>query len=288
MSNANLNRAARAKADEFYTQLSDIERELERDEYRAFFSGKVVYCNCDDFRHSQFVRYFTDNFAALNLEKFVATGMNAGYLIKTAGGVETGALTGNGDFRSDECVEILREADVVVTNPPFSLFREYVAQLMKYQKKFVIVGHMNAITYKEIFPLIQQNKITLGYGFKGMYAFFKSHYEDFAAASEHRDGMIRNSGVTWYTNIPLKKYREELLLTFEYSPELYPKYDNYDAIEVSKTARIPMDYDGVMGVPITFLDKYNPDQFEIVWRLNEGGFLGSRRTYKRLLIRRRQ
>ena len=173
-------------------------------------------------------------------------------------------LKENGDFRSKECIELLKEADIVVTNPPFSLFREYVAQLMKFEKKFIIIGHQNAITYKEIFPLIKENKIWLGFGFKGGAAHFVSPYEDIATAGDHRKGMIRVSGVNWFTNLDHKKRHEELILFHTYSPKEYPKYDNYDAIEVGKTAEIPVDYDGIMGVPITFLDKYNPEQFEIL------------------------
>ena len=173
-------------------------------------------------------------------------------------------LAGNGDFRSAECIELLREADVVVTNPPFSLFREYVAQLIAYNKKFLIVGHQNAITYKEVFPLIKENKLWLGYGFKGGAAHFYSHYKDIATAGDHREGMIRVSGVNWFTNIDTSKRHGMLVSYKHYSPEEYPKYDNYDAINVDKTSDIPCDYDGVMGVPITFLDKYNPEQFEIV------------------------
>ncbi len=174
-------------------------------------------------------------------------------------------LNGDGDFRSQECIELLKEADVVVTNPPFSLFREFVAQLVEYGKKFIIIGHNNAITYKEIFPLIKDNKMWMGYGFKGDAAhFINTHYVDYAAASDHKEGMIRVSGVTWFTNIAIPKRQEELILYKHYTPEEYPKYDNYDAIEVSKTSDIPCDYDGVMGVPITFLAKYNPEQFEII------------------------
>lgn len=169
-----------------------------------------------------------------------------------------------GDFRSPECIDLLREADIVVTNPPFSLFREYVAQLMEYEKKFLIIGHQNAITYKEIFPLIKDNQIWLGYGFKGAAAHFVSPYEDIATAGDHRKGMIRVSGVNWFTNLEHNKRHELLDLVCRYSPEEYPHYDNYDAIEVNKTTDIPYDYSGVMGVPITFLDKYNPDQFEIL------------------------
>lgn len=172
-----------------------------------------------------------------------------------------------GDFRSAECVELLKQADIVVTNPPFSLFREYVAQLMEYDKKFVIIGHQNAITYKEIFKLIKDNLIWLGFGFNGGAGhFINVHYEDYATASDHKEGMIRVSGVHWFTNLDIKKRHEvlETIHSYAKTPEKYPKYDNYDAINVDKTAEIPMDYDGVMGVPITFLDKYNPEQFEIV------------------------
>ena len=174
-------------------------------------------------------------------------------------------LKGDGDFRSAECIELLKQADIVVTNPPFSLFREYVSQLVEYDKKFLIVGHQNAITYKEIFKLIKDNKIWLGYGFKGGAAhFINKHYEDYATAEDHKEGMIRVSGVTWFTNLEIKKRHEDLILYKNYSPKEYPKYDNYDAININKTKDIPIDYIGFMGVPITYLDKYNPDQFEII------------------------
>jgi len=175
-------------------------------------------------------------------------------------------LKGDGDFRSDECIELLKEADIVVTNPPFSLFREYVVQLMQYDKKFIIIGNQNAITYKEIFPLLKDNKMWLGNGFRGNVGFFESPYEDRAKSSQHKEGLIRVSGVMWFTNLDIEKRHEELILYKPYTPEEYPKYGNYDAIEVSKTADIPCDYYGIMGVPITFLDKYNPSQFEIVGR----------------------
>lgn len=173
-------------------------------------------------------------------------------------------LKGDGDFRSKECIELLKEADIVVTNPPFSLFREYVAQLIEYNKKFLIIGHQNAITYKEIFPLIMNNKMWLGYGFKGGAGHFISHYEDTATAGDHRGGMIRVSGVTWFTNLEIKKRHEDIILYKHYFPEEYPLYDNFNAIDVSKTSDIPIDYEGIMGVPITFLDKFNPGQFEIL------------------------
>lgn len=182
-------------------------------------------------------------------------------------------LKGDGDFRSRECIELLKEADIVVTNPPFSLFREYIAQLMEYKKDFLIIGHQNALSYKEIFPLIQNNKMWLGYGFKGGAGHFISKYEDTATASNHKQGMIRVSGVTWFTNLDIKKRHEDIILFKSYSPEEYPHYINYDAIEVAKTEFIPKDYDGIMGVPITFMDKYNPEQFEIIG-IGNGGELG--------------
>ena len=186
------------------------------------------------------------------------------WLIKNDRNVLT-RLEGDGDFRSAECVELLKQSDVVVTNPPFSLFREYVAQLVSYDKKFLIIGNQNAIHYKEVFPLIKENKMWLGYGFKGNAAhFINTCYEDYATASDHREGMIRVSGIMWFTNLDHKKRHEEYVPVRKYNPTDYPKYANYDAIEVSKTADIPEDWDGLMGVPDTFLDKYNPDQFEIV------------------------
>jgi hypothetical protein len=196
--------------------------------------------------------------------------------------IEVLPLKGDGDFRSEECIELLKQADIVVTNPPFSLFREYMAQLIRYDKKFVIIGHQNAITYKEIFPLIKNNQIWLGYGFKGGAGHFISKYEDRATAGDHREGMIRVSGVHWFTNLEIKKRNEKLILYKHYSPEEYPTYDNYDAIEVSKTVDIPEDYDGVMGVPITFMDKYCPEQFEIVGMCeNENLYNLKTRVYNR-------
>ena len=179
-------------------------------------------------------------------------------------------LKQHGDFRSAECIELLKQADIVVTNPPFSLFREYIGQLMEHGKKFIIVGNQNAITYKEIFPLFKDDKIWLGYGFKGGAAHFFSPYEDIATAGDHKKDMIRVSGVNWFTNLEIPKRNEEMDLVCRYSPGEYPKYDNYDAIEVSKTQDIPCDYSGIMGVPITFLDKYCPEQFEILGATQRG------------------
>ncbi|MBO7488757.1 MAG: adenine-specific methyltransferase EcoRI family protein [Bacteroidales bacterium] len=313
MANKNLNAAKSAKKDEFYTQLVDIENELKH--YREHFRGKTVLCNCDDPRVSNFFHYFSYNFEQLGLKKLITTcyknqerdlfsqhdseraiwleytGDHNGNRIPDPEEIGINYLQGDGDFRSPECIELLKQADIVVTNPPFSLFREYVAQLIKYKKKFVIVGHQNAITYKEIFPLIKDNKVWLGYGFKGGAGHFISAYEDTATAGDHREGMIRVSGVNWFTNLEIPKRQEDLILYKQYSPDEYPKYDNYDAINVDKTTDIPVDYDGVIGVPITFLDKYNPSQFEIV-KFRKGDddkdlSINGKCPYFRILIRRR-
>ena len=261
--NNNLHTARTAKNDEFYTQLTDIEKECKH--YRDFFRGKVVYCNCDDARESNFFKYFTLYFETLGLKKLITTGFKAdGHgVILTYDGDKNGnhivddeeivvtEMQGNGDFRSEECIEILKEADVVVTNPPFSLFREYIAQLMEYNKKFLIIGNQNAISYKEIFPLIKENKIWIGVSPRSM---------EFVLPNGEK-GQVN---ACWFTNIDHSKRHETLDLYKKYSAEEYPKYDNYDAIECGKVADIPMDYDGVIGVPITFLDKYCPEQFEII------------------------
>lgn len=265
--NTGLSKAKDAKKDEFYTQIVDIENELKH--YRKHFEDAVVLCNCDDPDWSNFWKYFYLNFEVLGLKKLISTHYdpeNSTYKMEYDGTGEPVItnLEGNGDFRSPECIELLKEASIVVTNPPFSLFREYVAQLMEYKKKFLIIGNQNAITYKEIFPLIKDGEMWLGHGFRGNVGFFGSPYEDYAVSSHHKDGLIRVSGVMWFTNLDHSKRHEELILYKNYNPEEYPTYDNYDAIEVSKTVDIPVDYDGVMGVPVTFLDKYNPEQFEIV------------------------
>lgn len=285
--NKNLHKAKDSKKDEFYTQLGDIERELRY--YKSHFKDKVVYCNCDDPRVSNFFHFFSYNFEKLGLKKLIATcyknqdmdlfsenkSEQAIYLVyegdkndnKVPDPNEIGVkkLNSDGDFRSKECIELLKQADIVVTNPPFSLFREYVAQLIEYDKKFVIVGHQNAISYKEIFKHIKENKLWLGYGFKGGAAhFINKHYEDYATAGDHKEGMIRVSGVHWFTNLDISKRHEDLILYKNYNPIEYPTYENFEAINVDKTKDIPLDYEGYMGVPITFLDKYNPDQFEII------------------------
>lgn len=285
--NKKLSQAKKNKKDEFYTQLSDIERELRH--YKDHFKDKIVYCNCDDPRVSNFFHFFSYNFEKLKLKKLIATcyksqsmdlfskndsdqaiyleynGDKNGNNIPDPNEIGIKPLKGDGDFRSKESIELLKQADIVVTNPPFSLFREYVSQLIDYDKKFIIIGHQNAIKYKEIFPLIRDNKIWLGFGFKGGAAhFINKHYEDYATAGDHLDGMIRVSGVVWFTNLDINKRHENLILYKKYTPEEYPKYENFNAINVDKTKDIPMDYDGYMGVPITFMDKYNPDQFEII------------------------
>jgi hypothetical protein len=282
--NIGLQKANKSKNDEFYTQLSDIENELKH--YKEHFKNKVVFCNCDDPRVSNFFLYFSYKFEHLGLKKLIATcykSQNAnlfsenksekaiyleyegGRNIPTSAEIDIRQLKGNGDFRSKECIELLKQSDIVVTNPPFSLFREYVAQLVEYDKKFVIVGHQNAIKYKEIFPLIRDNKIWLGFGFTGGAGhFINTQYEDYATAGDHKEGMIRVSGVHWFTNLDINKRHEDLILYKNYIPEEYPKYENFDAINVDVTKHIPVDYKGKMGVPITFMDKYNPDQFEII------------------------
>lgn len=307
-------RAKRNKADEFYTQLPDIEAEMRH--YRDQFKGKVIFCNCDDPYESNFFKYFAMNFNFLGLKKLITTcyagssvmgeqlslfdvvdlkkknpdakhpykveitevkdenkdgAVDLGdveYLLKNRKNVLT-LLNGDGDFRSPECIELLKEADIVVTNPPFSLFREYVAQLIEYEKEFIIIGNVNAITYKEIFKLIKENKIWLGPSIRsGDREFRVPDYYPLKAAGfrvdENGNKYIRVKGVRWFTNLDFEQRRKNITLYKKYTPEEYPRYDNYDAIEVSRTAEIPYDYDGAMGVPITFLDKYNPEQFTIL------------------------
>jgi len=287
MRNTNLTQAKKNKKDEFYTQLTDIERELNH--YKKHFKGKVVYCNCDDPRVSNFFHYFSYNFEKLGLKKLITTcyrnenlnvysqnasnhsikleyeGDKNGNNMPDIEEIGVKHLDGDGDFRSDESIELLKQADIVVTNPPFSLFREYVSQLIEHDKKFIIVGHQNAISYREIFKLIKENKMWLGYGFKGGAShFINIHYEDYATASDKKDGMIRVSGVVWFTNLDISKRHEDLILYKNYTQDEYPVYENYDAINVDKTKDIPVDYGGAMGVPITFLNKHNPEQFEIL------------------------
>ena len=312
-----LHAANRAKQDEFYTQLSDIEKELKH--YRKHFRGETVYCNCDDPTISNFFRYFHLNFAKLGLKRLITTcyknrqiDIFSRHEMEAAAGVEYVAngtqpavfqLKEDGDFRSQECIELLKQADIVVTNPPFSLFREYVAQLVEHDKKFLVIGNMNAITYKEIFPLIRDVKLWLGHGPAGKDMLFDVP-EDYARelvrnkkeGSAYRlvDGVIKGrlGNAVWFTNLDHKKRNEELVLFKRYSPEEYPKYDNYDAINVNKTEHIPIDYAGQMGVPITFLDKHNPDQFQII-RFRKGSddkdlSINGKCPYFRIVIRNKR
>ena len=272
--NDNLHKARKNKNDEFYTQLADIEKELVH--YVDFFKGKTVYCNCDDARESNFFKYFYNKFEELGLKKLIATGYKEnghGVVLVYEGDkndnreIKVTELQGDGDFRSEECIGFLKEADVIVTNPPFSLFREYVKQLMEYNKKFLIIGNMNAITFKEIFPLIKANKLWLGLTMNGSNRWFRvpDNYEKSSSMKvENGIKYCFVKSVVWFTNLEHNRRKEELILINKYTPEEYPKYDNYDAINVDKVSDIPIDYDGVIGVPITFLDKYSPDQFEIV------------------------
>ncbi len=282
LSNKNLSAAKKAKKDEFYTQLVDIENEVKL--YKAHFKGKTVLCNCDDPLESNFVKYFSLNFEYLGLKKLIATHYKESnlfskeppYVLEYTGkngnkvpdpGEFVTKLLDDGDFRSPECEGLLEEADIVVTNPPFSQFRDYIAQLMQFKKKFLVMGGMNAITYKEIFPLIKERKIWAGYNFNKVIDFIiPKHYEKYHHMDEEGNKIAKVPGICWYTNLPVKNRSAHIDLYKKYSPEEYPKYDNYNAIESCPVVDIPMDYEGLMGVPISFLGKHNPEQFEIIWQ----------------------
>lgn len=281
-SNKNLRMASQGGKDEFYTQLPDIEDELKH--YKKQFRDKIVFCNCDDPKESNFVKYFSMNFEHLGLKKLIATHYKEAnlftreppYKLEYTGDKDnnrmpdpdefTTEMIGTGDFRSKECIELLKEADIVVTNPPFSLFREYVAQLVKYNKKFLIIGNTNALTYREIFKLIKENKLRTGYtNFNvGMFFIVPDDWKKFHHIDENGRKIVRVSTSCWFTNLEVEKHKEDITLYKKYNPKEYPKYDHYDAINVDKVSDIPADYDGAMGVPVTFIDKYNPEQFEIV------------------------
>ena len=328
--NAGLRKADGAKNDEFYTQLSDIEKELSN--YREYFKGKTILCNCDDPRISNFFKYFALNFNEFGLKKIISTCYKnqdvdlftqnecekAVYLEYSGNPndptstdfstIEVKSLKGDGDFRSAECIELLKQSDIVVTNPPFSLFREYVAQLIEHNKKFIIIGNVNALSYKEIFPFIKENKLWLGktihsgdreFGVPKDYPLTASG----SRVDDKGNKFIRVKGVRWFTNLDYKERHEDLILYKNYSPEEYPKFDNYDAINVNKTSDIPMDYDGLMGVPITFFDKYNPDQLEVIDGIGRYSILNNEETkaagkylsmvngkamYFRIIIKRKQ
>jgi len=281
--NSNLHRAKEAKNDEFYTQLSDVENELVH--YREHFRGKTVFCNCDDPTWSAFWKYFHLNFGFLGLKRLISTHYDkeqSTYMMEYLGGddndVSVGTKTplkGNGDFRNEECLELLRQSDIVVTNPPFSLFREFVGTLMEYEKKFIVWGNNNAVIYKDFFPLIREDKVWLGYlsNKTCIFGVGEGYRYDEKITAQMNDGMKYGKvpAISTFTNLDIKKRHENLILYKHYSPEEYPKYDNYDAINVDKVGEIPLDYDGVMGVPITFLDKYNPEQFEIIGMSSNAG-----------------
>ena len=316
--NEDLRKANKAKKDEFYTQLSDIEKELNN--YRKEFKDKTVFCNCDDPYESNFFKYFAMNFKFLGLKKLIATcyatspvaytqlslfdveGLkiekkdskkpykieitevedsnsdgaidltDVEYLIKNKKNTLT-LLKGDGDFRSEECIELLKESDIVVTNPPFSLFREYVAQLIEYNKQFIIMGNTNALSYKEIFKLFKEDNIRTGYtNFNvGMFFFVPDDTEKYHKIVDGKK-MVRVATSCWFTNLPVKRHNEKLILFKKYSPQSYPKYDNYDAININTYKDIPYDYKLVMGVPVTFLDKYNPLQFKLLGMSSSAGY----------------
>ena len=343
--NESLQKAAKAKADEFYTQLPDIEAELKH--YKDHFKGKKILCNCDDPFESNFFKYFAMNFNHLGLAKLTATsyvgspiaegqlplfevqglGVRQGegkkpykmeisevrdedgnqatdladveFLLKNQRNALS-LLQGDGDFRSQECIELLKDADIVVTNPPFSLFREYVAQLVEYDKKFIVIGSKNAITYKEIFNFVKENIFWLGNGFPNGNAFFSIpslYSRDWAdGVYDPNTGLVKFRNVGWYTNLDFSKRHETLTLYRQFDRNVYQYYDQYNAINVSRVADIPYDFEGVMGVPITFLDKYNPDQFEIIGldryvednpNFGKRFTLNGKETYARILIRRK-
>ena len=314
-----LTAAKTAKKDEFYTQLSDIAEEVRH--YREHFQGKTVLCNCDDPRVSNFFHYFAYQFEALGLKRLITTcyknqdvdlfsqhtseravylvydGDKNGNRIPDPEEIGIRELRGDGDFRSPECIELLQQADIVVTNPPFSLFREYLAQLLAYEKKFLILGSQNNVTYTDVFPSFMKNRIWLGYK-TGDMAFRvpadseprQTRYWQDASGQKWRS----LGNICWFTNLDIPKRHENLILFRNYTPDAYPRYDNYDAIEVGKVADIPCDYEGLMGVPLTFLDKYNPDQFEIVGDdvslgVSKGRFyVNGKRLYSRIVIKRRK
>lgn len=308
-----LQKAKKAKSDEFYTQLCDIERELQY--YPDCFRGKVVYCNCDNPETSNFFRFFKEKFHRLGLRKLIASFYmeesddlfpastdEKPYFCEYCGSAETAKTTrlrGNGDFRSKECVELLSQSDIVVTNPPFSLFREFVSLIVGHEKQFLVIGNINAITYKEIFELIQDNKawlgVNLGRGISGFIV--PGHYQQYGTeTSVNKDGqtIIATNSCLWLTNLKLKQRHEDIPLTKTYygNEKEYPTYDNCKGINVNKTQDIPNDYEGLIGVPITFLHKYNPEQFEIIkFRKGDDGKdlrINGKCPYFRILIRNRK
>ena len=329
MANRTLASARNKKEDEFYTQLSDIEKEMCH--YREYFKGKTILCNCDDPRISNFFRYFALNFKEFGLKRLVTTcyknqdvdlftqnDCEKAVWLDYYGNpndptntdfstVEIKELKGDGDFRSQECIELLKQADIVITNPPFSLFREYLKQLIDYQKSFIILGNQNALTYKEVFTWIKENKLWLGYKNGDMSFKVPPYYEPRATRywEDETGQKWRSMGnICWFTNIDTLKRHQEIVCYKKYTPEEFPRYDNYDAINVDKVADIPIDYEGEMGVPITFMHSYNPEQFEIIdinphfFSMVEKGLekpkqltlrnAGKKDPYARILIKRKK
>ena len=306
-----LQKAKKLKNDEFYTQIQDIERELQY--YKNHFEGKIVYCNCDDPYTSNFFKYFVSNFKELKLKKVIAScfkeqtpnlfstkEIGKAFFAEYEGEkIAVSYFKGDGDFRSAECIALLKQSDIVVTNPPFSLFREYVAQLVKYDKKFLIIGNINAITYKEIFKLIQENKawlgVHLGRGISGFIV--PEHYELYGTETQIDtlgNRIVSPNNCLWLTNLDNFKRHEEIVLTKRYlgNENNYPQYDNYNGIHIDKTENIPSDYTGDMGVPITVLHKFNPNQFEIV-KFRKGDdekdlSINGKYPYFRILVRNKR
>lgn len=294
MGNGNLAAARRKKNDEFYTRICDIEAELRW--YQDHFEDQVVYCNCDNIEQSNFVKFFQAKFIDYKLKKLIVTyyveaGTSRKMIMDAPDNIVVTDLSGDGSFASQECLELLDEADIVVTNPPFSLFKEYVSLLAQRDKRFLIIGSVNAITYKQVFPLIKANQLWLGVSPRNMTFILP-------------DSTSKQVNACWFTNLVHYKRNTPILLYKQYSPQEYSRYDNYDAIEVSKVRDIPVDYEGVMGVPITFLEKYCPDQFEIIWTTDRGGdgyldhlkfeherhdapVINAQATYKRIIIKRK-
>lgn len=318
--NKNLHSAKKEKNDEFYTLYEDIEKEVE--EYKDQLKDKIIFCNCDDPESSNFWKYLSNNFTYYGLKKLISSHYDPNgnsYKLEISRDINNDGILnkldtqktpfkGNGDFRSDECIEILKECDIVITNPPFSLFREYITQLMEYDKKFLILGNNNAITYKEVFRYIKDNKLWLGYtSNKTMFFQLSDDYEKWNYIKDDKKyGKV--PAISWFTNLDNKKRHIDLIrnvLYKKYNEVDYPKYDNYDAINIDKVADIPVDYFGCMGVPITFIDKYNPKQFEILGMASSAGynkeivgipFLGikdarpiikGKNTYARVFIKRK-
>ncbi len=312
-SKSGLRKADSERNDEYYTQISDIEKELFH--YKDFFENKTILCNCDDPRVSNFFRFFALNFNNFKLKRLITTcyknqdadlfsqhNCEKAVWIDYRGNpndststdfstIEIKQLNGDGDFRSQECIEILKQADIVVTNPPFSLFREYIMQLVQFDKKFIIIGNKNAVTYKEVFNLIKENKVWIGY--RNMNSDFWFEVPEGNVYEKLVNGKkLKHIMACWYTNLPTQKQLEEIIPYKEYTPEEYPKYDNYDAIDVGQVLEIPKDYYEPMGVPITFLDKYNPNQFEII-KFRKGNdekdlSVNGKCPYFRILIKRKK